>query len=184
MFSRRSAVLLLLALLAPCFWGCLDKYDYYTTSRNLDRVTVDDFAWEFGDSLGLADTAKASLEKFLNPMSIKLEMYQVDSAGENSVGEPLYVDIFDCTDYGCKNGTRAVVHNAGYSYSRLLLPGDFEVSVPEGEFYIREHGYDCDVTKDYFFHFSADVEGLRIEMDVQRGEETCFERDAKCYGFC
>ena len=131
----------------------------------------------------------ASFENSAEALSIKLGMQYKSTSDQydwyaRGIGQSLFVDIYGCTDYGCKNAEQVVVHNEDYSYTRLIKKDKFEISEPKGKFYVREHGYDCDVTKEYFFHVVVDDDEIKLDMDVQRGSETCLERDAICYGFC
>ena len=101
----------------------------------------------------------------------------------SDLGEPLFVDIYGCSDYNCLKATKVVIRSEDYSYNVLLKPGDFKISKPKRDFVAAEHGYDCDVTKEYLFHLDIDVDDLKFEADVQKGKETCLERDMICI-FC
>lgn len=214
---------LCLMLLALVLEGCGSAYDYYSTTRGLDRVSFESAYWVGGDSAIMAFAESDSLSAFnfngYEPSSKKIkklpakdstiQIISVTASFENSAealsiklglqykstsdqydwyarafGNPLFVDIYGCTDYGCRNAEQVVVHNEDYSYTRLIKKDKFEISEPKGKFYVREHGYDCDVTKEYFFHVVVDDDEIKLEMEVQRGSETCLERDAICYGFC
>ena len=138
------------------------------------------------DSLENIISVSTGFENSREPISIKLGVQYTDSLGHraSAVGGYVYMDIYGCSDYGCKHATKIILRDEDYSYYKLLSKEDFKISVPAGKFYAREHGYDCDVTKEYFFHVEVDTDFFRIDMDVQKGKETCLERDAICYGFC
>ena len=131
----------------------------------------------------------AKFEQSKEPMSIRLALQYKSTKDQydwyaHEVGEPLFVDIYGCTDYNCKNVSKVVVHSEDYSYSRLLKKDEFEISKSSEDFWAKEHGYDCDVTREYLFHVKIDMDDFQIDMNVQKGNETCLERDAICYGFC
>ena len=131
----------------------------------------------------------AKFENSAEVLSMKLGLQYKSTRDQydwyaHGVGQPLFVDIYGCTDYGCRNAEQVVVHNEDYSFTRLIKKDKFKISEPKGKFYVREHGYDCDVTKEYFFHVDVADDDIKLDMDVQRGSETCLERDAICYGFC
>jgi hypothetical protein len=76
-----------------------------------------------------------------------------------------------------------IVRNDDYSDVKLLNKGEFEILDPSTSFYSREDGYDCDVTKQYHFRLKIDKKDFLFDMDVQKGDEECQQRDIKCI-FC
>jgi hypothetical protein len=155
---------------------------YEASSKKIKKLPAEDSTVQI-----MSMTAK--IEQSKEPMSIRLALQYKSTKDQydwyaHEVGEPLFVDIYGCSDFNCKNVSKIVVHSADYSYSRLVKKGEFEISKSSGSFWAKEDGYDCDVTKEYLFHVKIDMDDFRIDMDVQKGKETCLERDAICYGFC
>lgn len=104
--------------------------------------------------------------------------------GSGDVGDTLYVDIYGCTDYACKKAEKVVVHNEDYSFTKLLKKGKFEISTPDADFSTTDFGYDCDVVKDYFFHLKIDLDEVKIDLDAQKGSESCYDRSSKFCVYC
>ncbi|WP_146196746.1 hypothetical protein [Fibrobacter succinogenes] len=141
------------------------------------------------DSVVNVVSVSSKFEESKEPMSIRLILQYKDSLNRqdwyaHSIGKPFFLDIYGCRDFRCSNSTHVVVHNEDYSYSKALQKNEYIISKPKNSFRESRHGYDCDVTEEYFFHLDVDLEDLKIDVDVQKGEETCYERDYICYGFC
>ena len=67
----------------------------------------------------------ASFENSAEALSIKLGLQYKSTSDQydwyaRGIGQSLFVDIYGCTDYGCKNAEQVVVHNEDYSYTRLI----------------------------------------------------------------
>lgn len=98
--------------------------------------------------------------------------------------DTLFVDIYGCSDYGCTRAEKMVIHNADYSFTKLLKKDDFEISKPKGKFHTIEFGYDCDVVKDYFFHLKIRLDDVKLDLDAQKGSESCYERSNPWCIYC
>ena len=96
-----------------------------------------------------------------------------------SVSDTFFVDVYGCTDFACKKAEKVVAHNEDYSFTRLLSKDEFEISRPSHDFKTYEEGYDCDVVKEYYFHLKIDVDDVKIDLDAQKGSETCYQRSSK-----
>ena len=124
-------------------------------------------------------------EKDVFSIKLVLEYKVVDDAyGTQEYGDSLFVDIYGCRDYGCKLAEKVVLRNGDYSFTKLLKKGEFEISSPKGDFFSVEAGYDCDVVKEYFFHLNIDLDDVKIDLDAQKGSETCSYRSSKWCLYC
>ena len=92
----------------------------------------------------------------------------------------LYVDVFGCTDFDCKNAQKVVLHDEFYEYTKVLEKGEFEILKPQKSFSVDEHGYACEVTKEYHFRLKINLKDFKLDADFQKGEETCYEKDMVC----
>ena len=79
----------------------------------------------------------------------------------------LYLEIYGCQTIECLDAEKIVLHNDDYSYSVLLKKGDFTISkldkskMPsaQGEVYVM-----------HYFNLKIDVEGIRINWNVQMAQ--------------
>ena len=103
---------------------------------------------------------------------------------QGALTDSLFVDIYGCSDYGCANADRIVVHNEDFSFSKLLKKDNFDISEPGGSFHSVESGFDCEVVKEYFFHLKIDLDDVKIDLDAQKGYESCYHRSSKWCIYC
>jgi hypothetical protein len=61
-----------------------------------------------------------------------------------------------------------------------LEKGEFEILKPQKSFSVDEHGYACEVTKEYHFRLKINLKDFKLDADFQKGEETCYEKDMVC----
>lgn len=121
----------------------------------------------------------SDVDRQTDVFSIGLGLSVVKNGDEYSayrLPDTLFVDIYGCSDYGCTRAEKIVVHTADYNFTKLLKKGDFEISKPRGNFHTIEFGYDCDVVKDYFFHLKIELDDVKLDLDAQKGSESCYER--------
>jgi len=166
--------------------GC-SAYDYYESTISLDQADVHSVKWQLNDSTKYKDVVCSDIGREPDFFSIKIGLKNKESNdGDNqeSSVDTLYVAIYGCTDYGCKRAEKIMIHNEDYSYTKLLKKGDFKISVPDGDFDTNDFGYDCDVVKDYFFHLKIDKDDIKIDLDAQKGTETCYARSNPWCIYC
>ena len=121
----------------------------------------------------------SDVDRQTDVFSIGLGLSVVKNGDEYSayrLPDTLFVDIYGCSDYGCTRAEKIVVHTADYNFTKLLKKGDFEISKPKGSYHTIEFGYDCDVVKDYFFHLKIELDDVKLDLDAQKGSESCYER--------
>ena len=79
----------------------------------------------------------------------------------------LYVDIFGCRTRNCKDASSVVVRSKDYSYVKLILPPNFEITKAKDSRQIRED-YEEKVI-DYLFHLNVKTDSVRISWTVEIG---------------
>ncbi|MBO7413883.1 MAG: hypothetical protein J6U20_09515 [Fibrobacter sp.] len=154
---------------------------YFQNYEPLDKSLADSRSNDASQNIVLMEGGVSGLRE---PLSLRLMVaFKSDSNARSSGLGGAYVDIFGCSDYGCKKASKVVLHDEFYEYSRVIEGDDFSILESTEEFYVLEHGYDCDVTKEYHFRLKIDQADFKLDADLQKGEETCYERDLKCL-FC
>lgn len=162
-------------------------YDYNEYTISLNEANVQSVHWQLNDSTEYKDVVCSDVGSELDFFSIKIGLKNKESGEEESqetLVDTLYVNIYGCSDYGCKRAEKVMIHSEDYSYTKLLKKGDFEISVPDGSFSTTEFGYDCDVVKDYFFHLKIELDDVKLDLDAQKGSESCYERSNPWCIYC
>ena len=173
-------------------------YDYNEYTISLNEANVYSAYWQPADSLLFnfaADTNHAGKYNFYKYETRAKELKN-KSDGKTVYAISVYSDVSDQTDVFSiglglsvvKNqdtkAEKIVVHNVDYSFTKLLKNNDFEISTPQGSFSTRDFGYDCDVVKDYFFHLKIELDDVKLDLDAQKGSESCYERSNPWCIYC
>ena len=157
----KICVLFVFAVACLVMEGC-SAYDYTEHESTLDSAKVYSACWPAADSAlldFLADTAYSGMVVYGNYMARSKEMKRDTS----------------------KNST---IYRFSVAGDVKPEKGEFEISSPKGDFFSVEAGYDCDVVKEYFFHLNIDLDDVKIDLDAQKGSETCSYRSSKWCLYC
>ena len=139
------------------------------------------------DSTRYKFTVDGSVGLDKDVFSIKLTLYYImldPPFYSDNVSIALYVDVYGCSDFACERASKVVVHSDDYGFTRLLSKDEFKISKPEEPFDHSDDGYDCDVVKEYHFHLQIDMDDLKIDLDAQKGSESCYYRNSKWCLYC
>jgi hypothetical protein len=153
--------------------GC-SMYDYHERTMDLDQARIYSIYWQANDTTEYTSASSSRIGSELDVFSIKLDLND----------DSLFVDVYGCTDYGCTKAEKIVVHNEDFSYSKLLKKDDFKISTPDAKYTTNEFGYDCDVVKDYYFRLKIDLDDFKIDLDAQKGTESCYTRSNPWCIYC
>lgn len=152
--------------------GC-SLYDYHEYTISLDSANVHSVYWHANDTV-YTSSVRCDVGPEMDVFTIKLGMKD----------DSLSVDIYGCSDYGCTRTDKIVVHNEDFSFTKLLKKGEFEISTPAGNFSTTDFGYDCNVVKDHFFNLKIELKDIKLDLDAQKGTESCYERSNPWCIYC
>ena len=189
------ALLPVLLLLGSCgLFPCGD----IEVEKDLTQVTSRTTSIAFMDSLkqeASSDKKWAKLvysaevlnvyEVGVHGISLELDLIACPSAAvcEKGVANTeilsmLFVDLYNCDSFDCKNVTNIVIHDDSYGNIRALGKDEFEIADGD-EFKYETFGDDCVLTKIRNFNLRIDAEDVKIDWDVKNGYMTC-EKVNRC----
>ena len=85
----------------------------------------------------------------------------------------LYLDLYGCNEFSCRNTARVVVRDKDYQYVRSYDKSQFKIS-SAGDFSYDEFGHDCSAKNKLNFNLFVDDDDFKIDWRIKYGEVTCY----------